>query len=156
LQFGPEGELDVFVSGNLTITIGVGLTALALGAPERPGALRFYVGGDQVTIRIGLLSFAGQIYAPNAVVVVAASLGMFGSIVGRDIVAVGPQQLHYDRSITETEPMCTTTDRCDRCDDCAAGSACVDGSCGPCKRDSDCCEPWVCEQGKCQALSTSP
>jgi hypothetical protein len=147
---GAQGELDVFVGGNLSIsTLGIA----QLGSAARPGALRFYVAGAQPIRLLGLGVLAVQLYAPHAPVEIAANTAVYGSIFassfsGRDAA------LHYDRSVVELGESCSAPDltTCLRADDCALGLSCRQQHCTACSEDDDCTIPAACSDGRCGAL----
>ena len=147
-NFGPTGELDVFVSGDLKLDGPIGNT-------DHPTALRFYVGGSQpIAFGGSLVTFAAQLYAPNAAVLLEPSpMNFFGSIFAARFEAQGTfESLHYDRAVLELGEACdpVTPTPCEQCVQCPAGLTCRDGRCGACQSTADCCEPMVCSEGTCQ------
>jgi len=148
LQLDPGAELDLFIRGNLVLT-----GAAQLGDNERPGALRVYVGG---TADIALPSGRGismNLYAPNANVTISAG-ELFGSVLAKNLTGLTAVRARYDRSVLTPSGQCAATapEVCDKCQTCNDGLACIDGGCGKCLTDADCCAPFVCDQGTCQQL----
>jgi hypothetical protein len=143
---GTTGELDVFISGTLLIT-----TASAVGNVLRPSALRLYVGN---MFSAGLSTIAAQVYAPNSGVQLSGTTEFYGSLVAKGVAVSGAEHLHFDRAILEAGKTCSAPPpiSCDGCDQCPGTLACVAGSCSPCTRDADCCEPLVCSNGACGPL----
>jgi hypothetical protein len=143
---GTTGELDVFISGSLLIT-----TASVVGNVLRPFALRLYVGDS---FSAGLSTIAAQVYAPNSGVQLSGTTEFYGSLVAKGVVVSGAEHLHFDRAILEAGKTCSATPpvSCDSCNQCPGALACVAGSCSPCTRDADCCEPLSCSSGACGAL----
>jgi hypothetical protein len=146
---GTTGELDIFVSGNLFVT-----GTVVIGNPKRPYATRLYVGGNAINVS-GAAVAALELYAPHAAVQLPGATDVYGAVVGQNISTSGAARVHFDRAILDTSNGCSVAPPpvCDSCEQCTAGLACVAGSCGPCTRDADCCEPMVCASGTCQPLS---
>lgn len=143
---GAEAEVDWFIRGNLSAG------AAKLGDPKRPAATRIYVGGTNDILLSGG-EVGANIYAPNANVNFAVTaIGLNGSIYGRSVTMVGGGFFRYDRNILDAGNKCPQPTSCDKCHSCNGGAACVNGVCGACTHDSDCCTPLVCAQGSCQPL----
>jgi hypothetical protein len=68
-----------------------------------------------------------------------------GSIVA-DQTNLNGVDIHYDRSVLRAYEECEgpPPTECSTCGDCAASAACIDGLCGVCRDDGDCCAPLVC------------
>ncbi len=150
VELGTKGELDVFIKGNL-----VSAGTITFGSEERPAATRVYVAGDQAIALAGRSAFVGNLYAPQAVVTGAGALEVFGSVFAKDFAAAGRATIHYDRAILEAGKTCEappTTTTCETCGMCDSSQACMDGACGACEGDSDCCDPLVCVEGRCESL----
>lgn len=152
----PAGaELDVFVSGALRLT-GPG----HLGTQDRPWALRLYIGGSEALTITSANPIAAQLYAPRVPLSVeSGTAAIFGSLFAAQLDARGLFAVHYDRAIayageecTSSEPTPATLLRAGSCQPCPNGLAAVEGACGACTRDADCCEPTVCVDGICQPL----
>jgi cytoskeletal protein CcmA (bactofilin family) len=138
LDIGDEGELDVFVSGNLTLT-----GANDFGQQTRPSAVRFYVAGSKDVTITGATGFVGNLYAPQAKVVITGAADIYGSIFAGDFLSMGDTGIHYDRDILTVGEDCDDTPE-DENECVPAGEYC--------DVDADCCEPFVCKDGKCIPL----
>ena len=152
VEMGPEGELDLFVRGNL-VTIGAG----SFGSSDRPAMSRIYVGGEGDVVLIGAAEFVGNVYAPRSRITAVGAAFVYGSLFGHRIDMPGALMVHYDRHILDVGEDCgedEDPEMCDRCDnDCPGNRACVDNVCIDCRTDSDCCEPLVCwPDGSCGPL----
>ncbi|MFT3922715.1 MAG: hypothetical protein QM778_09290 [Myxococcales bacterium] len=98
VDVGDEGELDVFVSGNLRLS-GSG----TVGSTARPAALRFYVAGsDDIDIK-GAMVFSANLYAPHARVNVGGADDIYGSLFAHDVEVSGAHDMHYDRAIMDSD-----------------------------------------------------
>ncbi|MGH7440593.1 MAG: DUF7305 domain-containing protein [Polyangiaceae bacterium] len=98
---GAQGELDVFIRGNLVPT---GLTTF--GSITRPAATRVYVGGSQNVVITGAGMLAGNLYAPNATVIITGFSDFFGSIFAGNFEAPGALFVHYDRGVLDAAQDC--------------------------------------------------
>jgi hypothetical protein len=145
LDIAPGAELDWFIRGNLSIG------AAEIGDTNRPSATRIYVGGsDDIVLSSG--EIGANIYAPNTNVNLA-SLGLEGSIYGKNLNMIGGGIVRYDRAILKAGDNCTPTTTCGKqCNSCNGASACRGGVCGKCVDDEDCCAPLVCVQEACRPL----
>lgn len=151
-------EFDLFVEGNVEVG-----NSLTLGSERQPAAARMYVGGTSVNLGNGG-RFAGNMYAPRAVVTVGNSVEVFGSMFVGEFDGGNSFIVHYDSAILTAGDTCEDTgggdggntpgpggdpgDMCGDCTDCG-NQACNDGECGTCRSDADCCSPLVCFQGEC-------
>jgi hypothetical protein len=199
-DIGAQGELDLFVRGNLVPT---GLTTF--GNAAHPAATRIYVGGSDNVLLTGAGEFVGNIYAPRATVIATGYSDFYGSIFAGNFEAPGALFIHYDRGVLAAGQECPPTPppaadggssttgspaidsgapdsgappvadsgpgpsgpdagstsmsdaatqapdamsspppACSVCGTCTAGTACVNGGCGSCRTDADCCSPFVC------------
>jgi hypothetical protein len=132
VDLGEEGELDIFVSGNLVMT-GSG----TVGSTDRPAALRFYVGGEEDIALTGELVFAGNVYAPRAKIVIDGSDDVYGSFFAGDFQVVGTHDMHYDRAILRSDGRL-------ECEDPDPPVECVE--------DDDCGLAFVCEENMCSVV----
>ncbi len=159
IELGPDAELDLFISGNLT---QVGFSPL--GDRARPANVRIFVGGEGDITFIGYEPINANIYAPKSRLYSPGYIAARGSLFVRRLHAQGYVTVDYDRDILtrgddeacvpppvpEPEvPECN-----DACDEtCGSSKTCVGGACTSCVFDSDCCAPLVCyENGRCGAL----
>ena len=138
-----EGEIDLFVAGNV-----VGAARWMLGDPAAPARVRLYVGGSGTVDLAGGGLFAGNVYAPRAELVTPSEVEVFGSLFVRRLVSSGGLRVHYDRAVLDAGDDCAPSATCTSCLDCG-NQACVDGTCGLCRSDADCCSPLVCAGGVC-------
>lgn len=150
VNVADDAELDLFIAGSV-----VAGNPLQLGSAERPKAVRVYVGGPSVRMT-GSATFTGNLYAPHALVYASNPLEVFGSVFAGDFEATNTVTIHYDRAILHAGESCDDVpdDGCSTCGDCRSTQACVDGMCGACTTDADCCSPLVCDPatGTCGSL----
>ena len=154
-DIAPAGELDLFVLGQFGTPYSQGPPTenIVLGSKDRAAAVRVYVWSPTSDEGISLGgTFVGNLYAPN-VSVVAGGVEVYGSLLmgGANLNHV---TVHYDRAMLGVGDHCENgPTSCNSCGDCTAAQACVDGTCGACTQDSDCCPPLVClGGGQCGAL----
>lgn len=87
----PGATLDLYVSGTIT---KVGL--LSAGNPSDPSAFRLYIGGGaDVMVDVGVQTFFGSIYAPDAKIVLVGRTEVVGSLMAGHLVAVGGLAIKY-------------------------------------------------------------
>lgn len=157
IELGPEGELDLFVGGNVLVP-----GTLTVGDPSRAAHARVYVGGTGTVELSRVTTFAANLYAPSSELVVPTGVELYGSVFMRRIAAGGPVSVHFDSAIRDTsdcdDPVVPPgvdagidTPGCDSCLDCGT-QACIEGECAPCRNDGDCCAPLVCESGVCTEI----
>jgi hypothetical protein len=101
VELAPDAELDVFVRDNLVVT-----GAAVFGDPERPGATRIYVGGTGDVAIAGASAFVGNLYAPQANILVGGVGQVRGSLFGKNIIAAGFLDLGYDASVRDGGEEC--------------------------------------------------
>jgi hypothetical protein len=101
VELAPDAELDVFVRGNLVVT-----GAAVFGDPERPGATRIYVGGTGDVAIAGASAFVGNLYAPQANILVGGVGQVRGSLFGKNIIAAGFLDLGYDATVRDGGEAC--------------------------------------------------
>lgn len=140
VNLDPAVELDLFVSGNVTLK-----GDLALGDSGAPAAMRLYVAGSSFTLESSDASVNVNVYAPAADVLLASDFTMRGAIFARSLAFSGAFDITYDTTILET-PGCTAPGTpCQTCDDCSGATpACKGGACTACTTDADCCAPLTC------------
>ena len=93
-------------------------------------------------------NIAANIYSPNGEIYAGASFAMYGAIFAGDYKANGSTTIHYDRAAVDQGKTCPPTTGCKSCLDCD-NQACIDGTCGQCTSDSQCCPPLICVDGRC-------
>lgn len=152
VDLGTEGELDVFIAGDL-LSIGSG----SWGDQSRPAASRIYVGGTHDVTLIGASGFVGNVYAPNARITAVGDTEVYGSLFGGSIAMPGYLSVHYDRAILDVDVDCPPPPgecSCAPGEGCVDHHACVSGACAACTSDADCCAPLVCNPttGTCGSL----
>jgi hypothetical protein len=152
-NLAPQATIDIFVKDTLVLT-----GRASFGDEKRPAASRIYVGSDKEIVMIGYETFVGNLYAPLARVTAPGYINVLGSVVARDFEVPGYAHFGYDRAITRAGDGCKLppppTNTCSKCSGCAGGQACVNGTCGRCTQDSDCCSQLTCNTstGKCEDL----
>lgn len=148
----PGATLDVFVTGTLHAE-----ASLQIGSPAYPRNVRFYISGTDDSFdpprSVDLESdtdLNGLFYAPYGAVVSSSTLEMFGAIFAGSYHNNSSTLIHYDRAASELGDDCP--DPPPPCEDCQAcgGEACIDGMCGMCRTDGDCCSPLRCIDGECR------
>jgi hypothetical protein len=149
----PGAEIDLFLSGDLRV-----VGQLSLASQDRPAAGRVYVGGAGNVELNG--SFIGNLYAPGSRVSSSTELRVWGSIFAGDFKSSAYASFIYDRAVLAAGSRCNTPrppeGSCQQCGWCSGGTACVDGTCGPCRTDEDCCSQSVCSNSSCVALVLPP
>lgn len=146
VALGPGAELDFFVAGTF-----VSSGALDFGDFRRPTRTRLFVGASGTLQLSGGGTFAGNLYAPAAELVTSAPLEVFGSVFVRRVSTSSPLRFHFDVAVLKAGEDCTAPPptMCMRCGDCP-NTACVNGVCGACQTDADCCAPLFCARGQCE------
>ncbi len=146
VTLGPKGELDLFVAGDLSSS-----GTLSLGSAAEPSRVRLYAGGKgYVNLGAGA-TFAGNLYAPYATLQAAGNQDVYGAVFVKSINISGKLTIHYDLAILEAGAKCPpkkSGQGCSSCHDCG-NQACVNGKCGKCTANSQCCKPLYCVAGKC-------
>jgi hypothetical protein len=120
---------------------------------------------NAVTISNGAV-LNGLFYAPNGRFITSAPLDMYGAVFAGSYQASQRTNIHYDLAATRVGMDCppppppgdagvpdASTDGgppggCTSCRDCG-NQACIDGACGDCRTDGDCCSPLYCIAGRC-------
>jgi hypothetical protein len=95
------------------------------------------------------------LYAPSAIVRWQAPTTVFGSIFAGSFETNAQFLLRYDRRVvTIGDEECGqggsggAANTCVTCADCN-NQACVNGTCGSCSSNADCCAPLECVAGTC-------
>jgi hypothetical protein len=146
----PVGsEVDLFVENGVTVG-----GAFLVGSPANPARARTYVGGAGTVNVQGAAQLAGNLYAPQAELVLggAAATTLFGSIFAARLSASADLTIHFDEAVLTQNggTTCTPPTSCAGCGDCG-GQACNSGTCGGCADSTQCCAPLVCRAGACVA-----
>lgn len=148
LEVEGDGMLDIFVGEDFTINGSDN----QFGHRLRPSRARMYVARN-VTINGTNNTVSANVYAPNSRVVLnGVDNTLFGSIFAQAATLNGANRVIYDTSISAASLECPNPDpmpMCSRCTGCDGFRACVNGRCGDCRTDADCCQPLVCYSGRC-------
>lgn len=144
----PDAALDIFVAGSILAT-GV----FELGTRDRPAQVRAYVAGAEDVRLAGDLDLGLNLYAPNARVVAAGPLDIWGSLTCRELLDAGVVRVHYDTDVLDAGDDCDPgpldpVEGCTGCEDCG-NQACIDGECTSCTDSAQCCAPLMCVNGTC-------
>lgn len=143
LEIADGAEVDLFVAGDVEFA-----NLAALGDPDRPAALRIYVGGE-VTFVSGF-QLGGNLYAPNAIFNAAGLSDVWGALFVKGVQIVDLFSIHYDSAILELDGCEDPGGECGDCHDCLNPTpTCENGECVPCVTDADCCPPFLCNAGQC-------
>lgn len=144
VTLGAGGELDLFVAGTLR-----GGATLRLGSPQTAARLRVYVASSSSISLSGAVTLSGNLYAPLASLDVGGPLTVYGAVFVRNLATPAPVQIHHDAAIFRAGDQCPAPPAaCTTCRDCG-NQACVNGACGRCTDDSQCCAPLQCRDGQC-------
>lgn len=144
----PGVSFDAFVAGDV-VSGEAGFTSTTHFGPTGG---RWYIAGREVTT-VGGTTVSAHVYAPNADVVVdhpdvSRQLSVSGSLVANSV-----RTDRLEVSTPASPPDIGTCEEpdvpCESCADCAADAACIDGECGACTTDTDCCGALVCVAGAC-------
>jgi hypothetical protein len=142
----PGSQVDVFISGNLTLSNNA-----VVGDPARPAATRVYVGGTQVTAS-NALSMSANLYAGRATFTANNTFDLRGALFVDQLSAANSFTVAYDDAILNLDGCAAADAGCSSCRQCANPTpACRNGACGRCQTDADCCPPLSCEpvSGQC-------
>jgi hypothetical protein len=144
ITLDPTAELDIFVAGTIKAS-----QTLAIGSPNYPALSRTYVGGATPLVLSQGVRLATNLYDATAQVTWSAPVEVYGSIFAGNFVSSQTVKIHYDRQVLQAGHDCPTGGGgCNSCKDCN-NQACVNGSCGACTDNSQCCAPLVCSDGTC-------
>src|SRR5262245_8094676 len=154
-----NSAFDIYVSGTIVAT-----SSFSLGSPSYPALTRLYVGGTQTLNVQSMLIIGAEIWAGNATVLWESDTDAFGAIFAGNLQVVSNFNLHYDQGVIRAGDKCPppetsgtggtsggtggTGGGCNSCTDCG-NQACVNGACGACRTNADCCAPLVCAGGRC-------
>lgn len=92
--------------------------------------------------------FNGLLWAGYGTFTHSNPLEMYGSVFANYFDASGVTTVHYDNGAVQLGGECEPPTSCGSCKDCN-NQACVNGQCGSCSSDSQCCPPLVCKSGTC-------
>jgi hypothetical protein len=161
IAFGvdPNGAFDVFIAGNLNTS-----SKLTIGSPNYPALTRTYVGSTTGVSFSSDANIDGEFYAGYGRVDWSAGTDAYGSVFAGDFSASAETRIHYDLAVLRAGNSCPPPPgsggppdagggggpppACGTCRDCQ-NQACINGKCGSCATDADCCPPLVCSSGTC-------
>ena len=142
LDLDPNAEVDLFVAGGFALNGTFSSNSAA-------AKVRVYIGGTNVTIS-GFVGLNGNVYAPNAAMIMSSTFEMTGSLLAKQLQFSGDFTIHYDEAILDAQGCDPPGHTCTTCHDCDGTTpACKGGSCVACQVNDDCCAPLVCRSGKC-------
>jgi hypothetical protein len=98
---GPDAEVDLFVAGSVVAT-GV----FELGSRERFNDVRVYIDGSEDLVLLGDLELGGNVWAPNANLVSAGPLDIYGSLLVGGLLNDGLVRVHYDPAVQAEDETC--------------------------------------------------
>ena len=143
----PGGELDFFIEGHL-----VSARRLQIGSQETPASVRLYLGGTGSFQLSSNSILWANVYAPQAELVTSGPIEVFGSLFLRRLNTSSAINIHYDKGVLQKASACPPTGtaaECATCRDCL-NQACINGTCGACRDNRDCCSPLFCDEGVCK------
>jgi hypothetical protein len=166
IAFGvdPTGAFDVFIGGTLNTS-----SKLIIGSPNYPALTRTYVASTSGVSLSSEAYLSGELYAGYGNVNWSAGTDGYGAVFAGNFGASAETRIHYDLGVLQQGNACPPTGGggggggtsdggggggggggCSTCNDCN-NQACVNGTCGSCTTDSQCCSPLVCQGGTCVA-----
>ncbi len=158
IAFGvdPTGSFDIFIAGTLSTS-----AKLTIGSPNYPALTRTYIGSTGGAGFSAGTSIGGNLYAAYGPVTWSAGTDAYGSVFAGDFSASAATRIHYDAAVLQAGVGCPGPGGgdggapvCGSCRDCL-NQACVNGQCGACQTDADCCAPLVCSSGTCVSTHVS-
>ena len=138
------------VGGGGTLTAGQDYTHCCSGIASGTTCVG---GGGNLSQAISLSNgghFNGLLWAGYGQFTHSNPLEMYGSIFANYIDASGDTVVHYDNGAARNGDDCPSIGglSCESCRGCN-NQACVNGTCGACTADTQCCPPLVCRGGAC-------
>jgi hypothetical protein len=151
ITLDPGMTLDVFIAGTIDAS-----QVVTLGNPNYPALMRVYVGTTGELAFSQVANIASDFYAMYAHPVSwSQAATVYGSVYVGDFIASQVAAIHYDRAALTTGQECPPPPGadaggppCQSCSDCG-NQACVNGACGSCTSDAQCCAPLQCQNGVC-------
>jgi hypothetical protein len=150
ITLDPTASLDLFVGGTINTS-----DSLSIGSPAYPALSRTYVGNNDAANLAGLTFSSGttlgsNLYAAHARVDWSAGTDVYGSVFAGDFTGSSRVAIHYDTAVTTQGGSCgPPPGMCQGCGDCG-NQACNGGTCGSCTNSSQCCAPFLCQNGTCK------
>jgi hypothetical protein len=153
MTLDPGASFDIFVGGTIDSS-----DTLNIGSRNVPASTRVYVASPGMMSKLSFsssVSLAANLYDANATVSWSAAVEVYGAVFAGDFEASDSVKIHYDREVIQAGTTCPSsappppgTPQCNSCTDCN-NQACVNGSCGACTSDGQCCAPLRCLNGRC-------
>jgi hypothetical protein len=144
----PVGTFDVFVKGTINTN-----QKFTVGSLNAPALMRLYLSTASLSLNQGF-QLAGNLYSALANVTENQTANIYGSIFSGAFDSNQNTVIHYDTAITTQGNDCPPTPDggtgCMSCMNCN-NQACINGQCGPCTTDAQCCAPLMCQNGNCIA-----
>jgi hypothetical protein len=153
----PTATLDIFVDG--TVTNGGTFT---MGSQNYPALTRMYIAGTGTLTFSSAANIYGNLYDAGHIGLQSGTT-VYGSLYAGSLEGSADLTIHYDRQVDVQGKTCppppggnpgtdggiiTPPGGCGSCKDCN-NQACINGACGMCTTDADCCPPLKCNQGVC-------
>jgi hypothetical protein len=150
ITLDPGMTLDVFIAGTINAS-----QVVTLGNPNYPALMRVYVGTTGTLVFSQVAKIAADFYAMYAHPVSWSQVAtVYGSVYVGDFIGSQATAIHYDRAALSSAQGCPSAPSdaggpsCQTCSDCG-NQACVNGACGSCTDDAQCCAPLQCQNGTC-------
>ncbi len=160
ITLDPGMTLDVFIAGTINAS-----QVITLGNPNYPALMRVYVGTTGTLVFSQVANIAADFYAMYAHPVSwSQAVTVYGSVYVGDFIGSQVTAIHYDRAALSAGQFCPQPpiigfsdagagkdaggSVCQTCGNCG-NQACVNGACGSCTDDSQCCAPLQCQDGMC-------
>lgn len=154
----PTAQFDVVVGG----TIGSS-APIVIGSPNYPALSRTYIGSTSGLNFSGPLQLGGNLYVGYGPLGFSSSYTMYGAVFAKDVHFSQDMSIHFDRGVvggglcggnpppSSSSSSSSGGSACTSCKQCG-DQACVNGACGACGSDGDCCAPLSCIGGTCVLL----
>ncbi len=148
----PTATLDLFVAGTF-----VASQTLTLGSTANPAHCRAFVAGAKFTVSEAL-TFGCNLYAPSALVTLANSSTLYGSLLANAVHASGNAAVHYDTSVLNAASECCSAASCNGGNPCTVDACNGDGTCThtlaangtACSDGNACTANDTCQAGVCK------
>jgi hypothetical protein len=147
LGVDPTATLDIFIAGTINSS-----QTLTIGSPDYPALVRTYIGGASPLSFSQTVNIGSELYAANSSLLAwSASSAIYGAVFAGNFKASHDTVIHYDQAVLQAGQQCGQPSldggtSCGSCRDCQ-NQACINGQCGGCTKDSDCCQPLICSPG---------
>jgi hypothetical protein len=157
ITLDPTATLDLLVGGTISSQ-----DQLNIGSIQYPALSRTYVAGTQGLSFSSGATLGSNLYAANAHFDWSAGSDIYGAVFAGDFSGSSSVAIHYDSAVLQQGSNCppppgTGPDGgsggppppCGTCKDCG-NQACINGGCGSCTSNGQCCAPLICVNGNCQ------